>query len=373
MREALRALDFSVVIDVAMTETAREADYVLPAASQFEKAEATFFNFEFPRNAFHIRKPLFEPLPGTLTEAEIHARLLEQMGELSERDYKPLRMAAKLGLTPFAAAFASAVAVKPKLMKYVGVVLYRTLGQTLPKGMETAAVVWGMCLQFVKTNPDAAKRAGFGGPAPMAANKLFKQLVEGPSAVVFAESVYEESRQNVAMPDHRIQLHVPEMLEELKEIADEPLTGSSDYPFVLSAGERRSETTNTVIRDASWHAKGEFAPLRICPSDAGELDCESGDLVRLSTERATAEVTLEVSEMMQPGHISLPNGTGLSYVADDGQVIRKGLAPNEFTDTRRRDLLAGTPWHKNVPAKLERITTPGKRAADTSQKVGAAK
>ena len=39
MRQSLRALDCSVVIDVAMTETARQADYVLPASSQFEKAE----------------------------------------------------------------------------------------------------------------------------------------------------------------------------------------------------------------------------------------------------------------------------------------------------------------------------------------------
>ncbi|MEL7030190.1 MAG: molybdopterin-dependent oxidoreductase, partial [Pseudomonadota bacterium] len=39
MREAISALEFSVVIDVAMTETARLADYVLPASSQFEKYE----------------------------------------------------------------------------------------------------------------------------------------------------------------------------------------------------------------------------------------------------------------------------------------------------------------------------------------------
>src|SRR5262249_24300828 len=52
MREALSALDTLVVIDVAMSETARLADYVLPASSQFEKAEATFFNLEFPRNYF---------------------------------------------------------------------------------------------------------------------------------------------------------------------------------------------------------------------------------------------------------------------------------------------------------------------------------
>ncbi len=48
MREALDALDLVVVIDVALTETGRHADYVLPAASQFEKWECTFFNLEFP-------------------------------------------------------------------------------------------------------------------------------------------------------------------------------------------------------------------------------------------------------------------------------------------------------------------------------------
>src|SRR6185312_6252608 len=39
MREALAALDTVVVIDVAMSETARMAHYVLPASSQYEKAE----------------------------------------------------------------------------------------------------------------------------------------------------------------------------------------------------------------------------------------------------------------------------------------------------------------------------------------------
>jgi anaerobic selenocysteine-containing dehydrogenase len=44
-REAMEALEFSLVIDVTMTETARLAHYVLPAASQYEKPEAVFFNF----------------------------------------------------------------------------------------------------------------------------------------------------------------------------------------------------------------------------------------------------------------------------------------------------------------------------------------
>ena len=58
--------------------------------------------------------------------------------------------------------------------------------------------------------------------------------------------------------------------------------------------------------------------------------------------------------MMQPGHISLPNGQGLDYRSADGRVLRKGVPPNELTDSSQRDFLAGTPWHKHVPARLDR-------------------
>ena len=64
MAEALESLECVVVIDIAMTETARHADYVLPVATQYEKWEATFFNFEFPDNYFHLRKPLFDAPAG---------------------------------------------------------------------------------------------------------------------------------------------------------------------------------------------------------------------------------------------------------------------------------------------------------------------
>ena len=84
--KAMRSLECTVVIDVAMTETARNADYVLPASTQYEKAEATFFNFEYPNNYFHLRHPIFNPPEGseTLPEAEIHSRLLSAIGEMPE-------------------------------------------------------------------------------------------------------------------------------------------------------------------------------------------------------------------------------------------------------------------------------------------------
>src|SRR4051794_11760352 len=93
-REAFEALDLVLVIDVAMTETARQADYVLPAASQYEKAEATFFNLEFPRNVFQLRAPILEPPPGPLPEPEIHRRLVRALGALRDEDLADLHAAA---------------------------------------------------------------------------------------------------------------------------------------------------------------------------------------------------------------------------------------------------------------------------------------
>ena len=354
MREAFQALELSVVVDVAMTETAREADYVLPASSQFEKAEATFFNLEFPRNAFHLRQPLFAALPGTLTEAEIHARLLEALGELSEHDYAPLRRAARLGRVPFALAFAWASARNSRVARYASVVLYRTLGPTLPTGMESAASLWGVAQLFVRSHPAAAARAGFGGSPLLAGNRLFDAILANPSGVVFAVSEYRDSWDAVRLPDHRINLYLAELVPELEKLDRELPAPDPEYPFILSAGERRGDTSNTLVRDASWHRKGAFGALRLSPADAAALGCGSGDVLRLATRRGEVDVVAEVTPTMQPGHVSLPNGQGLDYRSADGSVVRAGVAPNELTDTALRDFLAGTPWHKHVPARLQR-------------------
>lgn len=354
MREAIRSLDFSVAIDVAMTETAREVDYVLPSTSQYEKAEATFFNLEFPDNAFHLRQPLFEPPAGALDEAEIMTRLLEASGDIGEKDYRTLRLAAKAGLTAFASAFTAQAAMKPKLMKYVALILYRTLGQALPAGMQMAAVVWGLCLMYVQRFREPAKRAGFGGPLPIAANRLFRAMLGSPSGVVYARSNYEESWRAIRGAGNRINLHIPELLAELEKVMHEPLKQDPEFPYILSAGERRSDTANTAVRDTAWHSKGVYGALRLSPQDADAIGCETGDTLRLTTRRASSDVVVEVSDMMAPGHISLPNGTGIDYTDASGNTQHRGVAPNEFTDSFSRDFLAGTPWHKHIPARLEK-------------------
>lgn len=351
MRAAMRALDFSVVIDIAMTETAREADYILPAASQFEKYEATFFNLEFPRNGFHLRAPLFEPLPGTLTEPEIHTRLLEAMGELNNRDMWALRQTAKLNRALFASAFMTYIALNKKHFNYAPNILYRTLGETLDNNAAPAAVLWVICHLYVTNNRAHAARAGFKGI--LAGEKLFNALLSNPSGVIYADAGdYSESLKRVRSHTGKVNLFIEELLPELQKLAQGLPQPNADFPFILSAGERRSETTNTIIRDPGWDKKDKIGTLRIHPQDAASHGLKPGDTVEVSTKRATVVVPIEITEAMQPGHISLPNGVGLSYRDNQGNEIQKGAAPNELTASEDKDIIAGTPWHKHIPARI---------------------
>jgi anaerobic selenocysteine-containing dehydrogenase len=359
MREALDALDLVVVIDVALTETARHADYVLPAASQYEKWEATFFNFDFPRNVFHLRQPLLDALEGTLPEPEIHARLCEALGVITEEDIAPLRLAAEESRGAFAEAFFAAAVARPELGQLAPVVLYRALGPTLPEGAAAAAVLWAAAHRCVQKNPDSVRRAGFDGEGLEAGEQLFDAILGSPSGLVFTVDEPDGSWARVRAADRRAQLVIDELLAELDALADETPPGhDSDYPFVLSAGERRSFTANTIFRDPAWRKRDAAGSLRVGPADADRLGIASGDLVRVTTRRGSAVAPAEVSEMMQAGHVSLPNGLGLDYPAEDGSSPVTGVAPNELTASEDRDWLAGTPWHKHVPARLERVEAP---------------
>jgi anaerobic selenocysteine-containing dehydrogenase len=359
MRDALRALDLVVVIDVALTETARQAHYVLPAASQYEKWECTFFNLEFPRNVFHLRRPLFEPLPGTLPECEIHARLCRALGAYDDNVVEPLRAAADAGgRAGFAEAFFALTAERPALGAMAGLLMYEALGPTLttPDGVPAAgaAALWGLAHRCALAYPDAIRRAGIEGEGLALGEALFDAILASPSGLTFTVDDYDETLRRLRTPDGKVALAIPGLLAELDTLgAEDPRRrGDDEFPLVLSAGERRSSTANTIQRDPAWRRKDPLGALRVSVEDAAALGLTEGDRARITTRRGSAVAVVEVSDTMLPGHVSLPNGFGLGPGGTSDAV---GVAPNELTSSADRDWFAGTPHHKHVPARIERV------------------
>lgn len=357
-RQAFESLDLSVVVDVAMTETARCADYVLPAASQFEKWELSLFTMHFPHNHCQLRAPLMAPLEGTKPEPEIYAEIIDRLKTVDPTIVAQLGSAAQTGPEVFALAFFSTVYSQPDLAGLAPYLLYRSLGETFGAGNQALAMVWAMAHLAAIAQPGAVAAAGFAAePANSFAlgENLFEAIRTHREGVVFTVDEYRDAWNYVQHGDGRFHLVIPELLDELVRLEqDHQSYTTAEFPFVLSAGERRAFTANVIIRNPDWRRRDAQGALRISPRDAGELGLATGDPARVVTEAGSAVAVVEVTDVMQDGHVSLPNGMGVSYPSPDGDDV-VGVALNELTSTTLVDKFWGTPWHKHVPARVERV------------------
>ncbi len=353
-REAMEALDFTMVIDVAMTETARLADYVLPASSQFEKPECVFFTHEFPNNVFTLRKPVVPPLEGTLPEPEIYSRLLEALGAYTEDDLAPLRAALEDSRGAFADAVLTLMVERPEMVGLLPSVLYRTLGPSLPDGLAGAAALWGLAHSAALQYPDAVARAGFAD-----GEALFEEILRSDDGVIFTRHLWDEAWDLTGIgEDRKIRANIAMLLDLVRELPNAPHGYTTDtFPLVLAAGERRSFTANTIIRDPDWRKQDQEGALSVSQEDADRLGLADGERVRVVTRAGSAETPIRIVDAMQAGHISLPNGLGLEYPDEAGEHRVHGVAPNELTEIGWEDEIALTPWHKHVPARIEKLTT----------------
>lgn len=349
--QAFAALELLVVVDVAMTETARMAHYVLPAASQFEKWEFTGFNLEFPVNAFHLRHPLFPPLAQALPEPEIYTRLLEKMGEIKP-NYPLLSALARhepkaSAHLAFLSAFGLKLARHKTLLRYAPSILYRTLGASLPGQAAATAVLLPLAVQFGSRYPQAARRAGFAAGKLRLGAQIFDAILKQRSGLVFSRREYQEVWDLLAHKDRRIHLAVPEMLQEWRDLGGD-LLQSAEYPFILFAGERRAYNANQIYRNPAWRKVDPHGAMRIHPQDAAALGVADGDWLICESSSGALEALVEIDSSMRRGVVSLPHGYGMRY--QDGQAL--GPALNRLTDKTHCDPLLRTPYHKYVPVRL---------------------
>lgn len=350
---AIRACELSVAVDIAYTETAALADYVLPAASQHEKWEYTLFNFEWPTNYFHVRRPLFEPLEGTLPESEIYARLFERLGVLpSTEAMAELTEVARHDRQHLLPRAGDVMADHPGVSDIVPVLLYRTLGATLPDGAAHVAPLWLACHRAVSSMETAVQRALDTDASGAALGEaLFDKAINSPSGFTFSRHDHDDVWQLVK--SDRIQLAIPELLDwigRLDPAAEQP---DPDYPYSLVNGQRRSHNANQILRAPAWRKSDPDGALRIHPADLAQLGLDAGRWVAVVTPTGRIVVRVEVDNSMRRGQVALPHGFGMSYPDGHGGRVTNGPRINQITAADDRDPIAGTPHHKDVHVRLE--------------------
>lgn len=351
--QAFSQLDLLVVVDVAMAETARLAHYVLPAASQFEKIEATGFNLEFPENFFHLRQPLFEPLGEALPEPEVYTRLLEQMGVLP-RKLSFLNTVARLepkatGRLGYLAALQFFLKRNPRLQAVAPSVLYRTLGQTLPERNAAAAPLLGLTMGYASRYFKAVKRAGYAGKRTLG-NSLFEAILGSKTAVILSRHEYHEVWSLIRHKDGKIHLEIPEMLTAIRQLATQPTSAPDAFPFVLMAGERRSYNANQIFRNPAWRKTDGPGLMRMHPDDAAELGIGKGAEVICESAVGSVRAQVDLDSGLRRKVVTLPNGYGLRY----GNNEPTGPSINQLTSSENCDPFTKTPYHKHVLVKISK-------------------
>ncbi len=351
LERAFRSLELLVVVDVAMTETARLAHYVLPASSQFEKWEATGFNLEFPENAFHLRHPVLPPAEGTLAEPEIYTRLLEQMGAIP-RELPWLAAVARhepaaSAHAAFLGVFGMTMARRRSWFPLAASILYRTLGPTLDGGAAAAAPLLPLCIAYASKHRGAVLRAGYRGNRLTLGVALFRAILRRRSGALLSRHVFDDTWRLLRNADRRVHLAVPEMLAELRALRDEAPPGT-DYPFILMAGERRTYNANQIYRDPAWRRNDPDGAMRMHPDDATSIGVIDGATVRCTSATGAIDAVVSIDDTVRRGVVTLPHGYGMRYA--DGGVI--GPAINVLTARAHCDPRTRTPYHKYVPVRL---------------------
>jgi anaerobic selenocysteine-containing dehydrogenase len=353
-QRAFAKLDLLVVIDVTMTETARLAHYVLPAASQFEKCEATGFNLEFPENGFHLRHPLFAPLADSLPEPEIYTRLLEKMDVIPRRFPLLEKIAiSEPGATKhliYMSTLGVTLARNRKWIPHAASIVYRTLGKALPDGMAAAAPLLPQSIQYASEHYQAVRRAGHKGNRLAIGSALFQAIIDGRSGIIMSRHEMKDVWSLIKHKDGRIHLAIPEMLAEMKALKSYSAPGA-DYPFILMAGERRSYNANQIYRDPAWRKVDPQGAMRMHPDDALRLGLQNGDRALCRSARDSIEVVIEVDDSVRTGMVTLPHGYGMRY--KDSAPIGPEL--NRLTAGSHCDPLSKTPFHKHVPVQIEKL------------------
>jgi len=348
--KAFSQLELLVVCEVAMTETAKLAHYVLPARTGYESWDATFFTWTWPEIYFQMRRPVVEPEGECLELGEIHLRIAEKMGFIPEIP-EALYAAAKENRLKFGLELMNFARANPAALKAMPFIVAKTLGKEMGSG--NLANLWAMLMVAPGSFKKCAVRAGF-AKGPLMGEEIFKAIMDHPEGLWIGKSDPEDNFSDLSTEDKRINVHAPEMKDWLSEIDTErerrELEHDAQFPFILSSGRHMAYNANTIMRDPAWNEGKRACTCIMNPADAEQLGLKDGDMVRVSTEAGSVEIELEVTDRTCKRYVMIPHGFGLEH---RGKVY--GANANRLSNSSHRDRFAGTPFHRYIPCRVEKV------------------
>ena len=282
--EAFRALDFRVVVDQFLTDTAREADIVLPGKTMFEQTDVI--------NAYwhpyiQIKDKIIDPPGEVRPETEVYWHLAQRLGvsrdDIEERIPAPSDEAIEAWL-------------ENRLQPFPEISLQRLRqGPILAPG--TQEVAWSD-LAF-----------------PTPSGKI--ELLSEEAGVRWGADALPEYGPNT----------------------ERPATGEAErFPLQLLTPNTKNRIHSQFGNLPSIRGLDPDTFAEMSPADASARGIVEGDRVRVFNDRGKVEITVRLDHSLRPGCLVIHNGWWLS----------EGGGINLLSAARETDMGHGAAFHDNA-------------------------
>jgi anaerobic selenocysteine-containing dehydrogenase len=317
LERAMQKLDLVVGLDMYINDSLQHAHYVLPVRHPFERDhyELLFSTFQV-RNAVRYSSAIVPPRGDTREDWDILYEIGMRVCTLRWYGPAPINAAIK-------AAWRLGVRLNPTF-------IIDYLFRVGPYGDKYLPFLRGLNLRRVK---GAEHGMDLGPMVPWLPEKQRKRLLRR------------------AWP--KVSLNHPLVLGDLPRV-EASLDAATNADLVL-IGRRHLRSNNSWMHNVRSLTKGpDRTRLLMNEADARTRGLSSGQRVLVESRVGRVETTVEISDDMMPGVVSLPHGWGHQRAADTMRVAASmaGVNINDLTDDERLDPISGNAAVNGVPVRV---------------------
>ena len=332
---ALAGLDLMISVDIYVNETTRHADVILPAPSVLQRGHYDLALLQLAlRNVANYSEPILPLDDGQPDEWEVLARLalvLQGLGADSDPALVDDQMVLSL--------LQSAVADPTSAVH--GRDVDDLLAELAPRrGPERLLDV------LLRTGPYGD---GFGAePDGLSLDKL----VANPHGIDFGALV-PRLPDVLRTTDGMIDLAPELLIADLARLHD-GLDGRREHPFVL-IGRRHLRSNNSWMHNINVLVKGKpRCTMHLHPDDAAGLGLADGDPAVVRSRVGELTVSVEVTDAIRPGVVSIPHGWGHGVPGTRMGIAGEhaGVNSNLLADHELFDAVSGNAVLNGIPVEI---------------------
>ncbi len=379
VEKALDELELLVVIDIAMSETARHADYVLPGKTGFESHEFSFFPLNYPEVVWMLRHPIIGQIGERKEDAEIVLEIARAMGVVPEMP-KFIRKAAEKScrnkdIVPLMMQLLPYLKTHPKYEPSMVLILMDLLSK--PNCLGSVSRACARLAAAIDNLPEygSPQRAGFEAKRAYRPLKYIKaaKMIYDMSVMdeVFwaADTNYDgliagysdpdtknNARMHIYYPDKKIQLFNDVIDKAIRHFTpadvEKELTLTEEFDMVISSGNHKDSGVDNYMRNPDTYVFRKPYVVTMNPYDAEERGFKEGEEVRIVTEGGTITAPVEISFMANRGYAMIPHHFAHKSTRYEtyGQPVNTISSYDAHTDN-----ITGDPEVRYIPGRIEKL------------------